>query len=190
MEFNSEVDIADLPRHLAVTELLHYEDRFVAFKLANQVSYRRYRETVQLLDAAVLHPASLEFEPRVLAAGLLYLMTSKYFYDSSYALLHHTGGCAAFGAAYAAQWESAQAVQDLYLEFAAVAADIEHSSDLYAVAGFLHEFLDLEVPLELPIVCRVQSKSQLERHYEEFLAYQTHSTVTLEFVTRRLRRGN
>lgn len=51
----------------------------------------------------------------------------------------------------------------------------------------LHGFLELELKMELPIVCRIQSKTRLESHYEEFLAYQTHNSNNLEFVTSKLR---
>lgn len=46
---------------------------------------------MQILDAGTLDAEVLKHTPRTQAAGLLYLMISKFFYESNYALLYYDG---------------------------------------------------------------------------------------------------
>jgi hypothetical protein len=187
--------------------VLHYahvtpeEARMVIFKHANQVSYRRYREMLQVLDVAMLDPSVLRYTPRETVAGLLYLMLSKFFYESNYDLFFdpaipqydYDNLSACFGEGSSArlssqrQTEGSGVVQELYSKFIKSAAEINSLEEIYASVAFFHPFLEYECSFELPSVCKTQSKSRLESHYEEFLSYQTHNPGNIEFVSRRLR---
>lgn len=164
-----------------------YEDRMILFKQANQKAYKRYRETMQILDVSLLHPACLNFIPRYLACGLLYLMISKFFFESNYALLYFNGqiddedeqsadGNDPF------RLESTGTVQELFEEFVGSAADVENIEEIYESVSFFHPFLEFESSFDLPVVCKLQSKARLESHYEDFLAYQTHNQKNLDFL--------
>ncbi|OMJ76763.1 hypothetical protein SteCoe_23775 [Stentor coeruleus] len=169
-----------------------FEERMILFKQANQRAYRRFRETMQILDVSLLHPGSIKFPPKYLACGLLYLMISKYFFESNYALLYYNGDSQESDyrekeldesvEADPFRLESTGTVQELYEDFIRAAVGIENIEEIYGSVSFYHPFLEFESSFELPVVCRTQSKSKLESHYEDFLAYQTHNVRNLDFV--------
>lgn len=187
--------------------LLHYshvqpdEARLVVFKTPNQQSYRRYRETIQVLDVSLLDPAVLRYTPRETVAGLLYLMISKFFYETNYDLFFdkavpeydYDNLSACFGEGSAArissqrQTEGSGVVQELYATFIKAAAEVTSLEEIYASVAFFHPFLEFECNFELPSVCKTQNKARLESHYEEFLSYQTHNSGNVAFVSKRLR---
>lgn len=198
--------------HLPVSEKeMHqrlYEKRCIFFKEANQRAYKRFRETMQILDLSMLNNENTKFLPRVLCGGLLYLMISKYFYETNYALLYFNGpeyleptnnsqndnlnmwfGDEKEFADHAEMTESqhiegATVVQELYSGFLAAALEIKNIEEIYQIVSFFHPYLELEIIYDLPTVCRTQSKSRIESHYEEFLSYQTHNSHNLEFISR------
>jgi hypothetical protein len=148
----------------------------------------------------------LKLSPRKLAAGLLYLTLSKYFFESGYTLLYYNGPefpvkkpqhsyqslSVYFGgeiseeltdSEYTANYENATIVQELYTTFLNAAMDIKNIEEIYHSVAFLHPYLEFPAVYDLPSVCKVQSKARLESHYEEFLAYQTHNANNIQFVT-------
>mmetsp|Transcript_9656 Transcript_9656/g.18848 ORF Transcript_9656/g.18848 Transcript_9656/m.18848 type:complete len:465 (+) Transcript_9656:41-1435(+) len=177
------------------------EARLVIFKHPNQNSYRRFRETLQILDVSLLDPAVKRNTPRETVSGLLYLMLSKFFYESNYELFFdkaeptydYDNLSACFGEGSSArlssqrQTEGSGIVQELYGTFIKASAEISSLEAIYASVAFFHPFLDFECNFELPSVCKTQNKARLESHYEEFLSYQTHNAGNVEFVSRRLK---
>lgn len=180
--YNSPSDFEHLPPELRSRETKLYEKRMILFKEATQTAYRRYRETMQVLDVGVLHRGSTEIANERLALGLLYLMISRFFYQSGYALLHYEGpGANNSDDQEDSQYENAAVVQDLFLDFISSTVGITDISELYCSVHLFHPLMDLEVSFDLPIVCNVFSKQQIESSYHEFLAYQTHNKRNLEF---------
>lgn len=157
-----------------------FETRMILFKQSNQKAYKRFRETVQILDISLQHPQYLSFSYRQIASGLLYLMVSKYFFDSNYALLYYT--CPESEIIQENDFqndlyslENSEAVEELFRNFIKYAACIENLDEICPIANFFQAFLEFELVFELPVVCRVQSRSKLESHYEDFLAFQTYN---------------
>lgn len=201
MPGNSQADFDLLPHDQRMAEKSALDQRMITFKQSNQFSYKRYRETLQLLDSACLDVAFVQFKPKYLAACTLYLALSKFFFKENYSLFKHfrkneMNISLSFGNGKledfllepdADPYESALMLQDIYSNFLASTLSIYDWSDLQGVLNFLHPFLELEVPLELPSICKVQAKEKLEAHYEEFLAYQTFSPYSLEFVARKIK---
>lgn len=185
------------------------ESALICFKQSNQHSYKRYRETVQVLDVAYLDAGVLHYSPRHIVAGLLYLSVSKYFYASEYSLFPYIKGAiteekcdlegnqdslaVAFGdgkwvgSGEAAAVRQAQEVQELFEEFSRRALEVRNIEEIYPSVAFLHEFMELEAGLELPIACKVLPKARIESHYEDFLAFQTHNTSNVPFISPRLK---
>ena len=165
---------------------LAYEERMILLKQANQRAYRRFRETMQVLDVALLHPESMKFLPKHLACGLFYLMVSKFFFESRYSLLYFNGEEESFDDLCddndPFRLESTGTVQELFEEFIKAAAGIENIEEIYASVSFFHPFLEFESSFDLPVVCKLQSKAKLESHYEDFLSYQTHNLKNIDFV--------
>lgn len=172
------------------------EAELVLFKQASQPSYRRYRETLQILDAACLDADMLRYSPRMAVAGLLYLMVSKYFYETDYAILPalraetllapDTSLSLCFGAGEDEPLQS-HFVQLLFGAFAQRALEIRSVEDIYPTVAFFTPYLEYEAAYDLPVACRLVQRSRLESHYEDFLAYQTHNQGNLAFVSPRLR---
>jgi len=215
VNYNKLKDFDHLPPEEKKREQKKFEKRMIVFKNSNQQAYKRFRECLQILDIGILSPGITKITPRNGAAGLLYLMISKYFYETNYTLLYYTGPdyqesapCMALNECNnismcfgeegigpigledhreAQNFENASVVQELYSGFISSACDIKNIEDIYEAVAFFHPYLDFEVIYELPLVCKVQSKAKLESHYEEFLAYQTHNVNNVEFVTQKLR---
>jgi cyclin E len=163
-----------------------FEERMILMKQANQKAYKRFRETMQVLDVALLHPDSMKFLPKHLSCGLLYLMISKFFFESNYALLYYNGEeCEDNYDPF--RIESTGTVQELFEEFINSAAGIENIEEIYASVSFFHPFLEFESNFDLPVVCKLQSRAKLESHYEDFLSYQTHNQKNLDFVQNNLK---
>jgi hypothetical protein len=178
-----------------------FERRMILFKAPNQQAYKRYRETLQVLDTSALEITSIL--PKYMASGLLYLMVSKYFFESNYELLYFNGpdfspknktrlamyidenGAQLTGADY--NLESSSHVQELFSSFIAASLGVQSIDEIYEAVKYLHPIMEIEIDYSLPVVCRTKTKSNLERHYGEFLTFQTHTTKNLEFVSRRIK---
>lgn len=207
--YNRPKDFASLPQSEKEMHQRLYEKRAIVFKEPNQRAYKRYRETMQILDVSMLKTESMKYLPRVLSGGLLYLMISKYFYETNYSLLYFNGPeydepsrnshndnlnmwfgdskefddeCEELTESQ--HIEGATVVQELYSGFLAAALEIKNIEEIYQAVSFFHPFLELEIVYDLPTVCKTQSKARIESHYEEFLSYQTHNSHNLEFVSR------
>ena len=157
-----------------------YEERYISFKLANHISYRRFRETMQVLDASCLDISMLKHNPRHIAAALLYLSISEYFRQTHYSLL-------TFGSPFQEKLsfdprEMEGLVEEIFVNFIAAALDFKSLDQICPTASALFPFFKIELNNDLPLVCKVQPKHKLEAHYEEFLAYQTHNAGALSFV--------
>ena len=200
--YNHPHDFKSLMPEEKAKQQRNYEKRMILFKEANQQAYKRYRETVQILDAASLE--STRFLPKHCSGALLYLMVSKYFFESNYELLYYNGpeyepkhlckmnmyidenGSEMTGIEF--NIESSSCVQELYSKFLAETLDIQTIDEIYEAVKYFHPLMELEIDYCLPVVCKAKSKVNLERHYGEFLTFQTHSPKNLEFITKRIKK--
>lgn len=162
--------------------------RFIVFKYENRNSYERYRETFQILDVACLNTEIMRFSQKTVAASLMYLMVSKYFSESLYALLHYEGddqGGFLFNEETAC--ENPQIVDSLFGEFANETIELRKVADVSECVEFLYEYLEFDVLLDLPLACRVKGPEKVREHYEDFLVYQTHNVNNMEFITEKVK---
>lgn len=179
-----------------------YEKRMVFFKAPNQQAYKRYRETLQILDAASLECG--KFLPKYCASGLLYLMISKFFFETNYEMLYFNGpeyepkrfenlnyyvdenGSELNGVEF--NIESSSYVQELFSEFIEATFEVKSIDEIYEAVKYFHPLMELEIDFCLPVVCKTKTKATLERHYGEFLTFQTHSAKNLDFIVKRLKK--
>jgi len=178
------------------------QDCIITFKQANQRSYSLYRETLQIMDVAYLDFNALRYSNRHLVAALLYLMTSKCLYETEYRLLKAVLGEEEIGslevlfgtekmrnsreyANKADQLVFATQFQSLFLDFLRSSVEIHYIEEIYPAVAYLHGFLGFEASFELPEVCKMKPRAELESHYEDFLAYQTHNPAGVAFVSQR-----
>jgi hypothetical protein len=147
-----------------------YSDQLLLYKDANEDSYRRYREVMQMLDVCSLDPRIRTFPPSDFASALFYVYTSKFLYESGYLML---GGDPLEGPA---------AAHELITTFLVSTMKLLGIECLTTAMTFVQEFLDFPIQFDMPTACQVLSKEQIEQHYEEFLCYQTHHSGNLEFI--------
>lgn len=156
-----------------------FEFRYVSFKMANHVSYRRFRETLQVLDAFCLSAEGLRYCLRSVAAGLMFLAVSEYFRQTKYELL-------TFRTEYSEmKYDSSDlqtATEKLLNDFITASLSFNSLDEVCPAASALFPFFRIELNNDLPPVCKFQTKQRLESHYEEFLSYQTHNPNSLLFV--------
>ena len=201
MPGNNPEDFDMLTHEHKLLEKSALDQRMISFKQSNQFSYKRYRETLQIIDTACLDLGSVQYKPKCLAASVLYLALSKFFFKENYSLFKHfkkneMSISLSFGNSRmedyclnsdADPYESAMMLQDIYSNFLGSTLNIYDWNELQGPVNFLHPYLELEIGLELPSICKVQAKEKLEAHYEEFLTYQTYTAYSLEFVGRKIK---
>jgi hypothetical protein len=177
-----------------------YEQRMIVFKDKTKAAYARFRETLQVLDAAMLDHNVLQMTPRLASSGLLYLMLNKFFYTSDYALVLYTGepnypsaslslafGSPAYDNVSASRVEEGSAkVKELVCNFLSLAAEVSDPGQLELAVNFFEGFVPMSLEFSLPLVTRCMTAEALEQQvYEEFLSYQTYNPLSREFVCRR-----
>lgn len=199
--FNNYNDFKRLLPHDKTKQQKLYEKRMILFKAPNQTAYKRFRETLQILDASSLEVNNIL--PKFNAAGLMYLMVSKYFFESNYELLYYNGpeyepkiicklnmyidenGAQMSGVEF--NLESSSFVQELYSSFIKATFCVQNIDEIYEAVKYFHPLMEIDIDFSLPTVCKVKTKSNLERHYGEFLTFQTHSSKNLDFIANRLK---
>jgi hypothetical protein len=147
------------------------------FKKTDEKSYAMFREIMQVLDTATLDVDTLQYQPRVLVASIMYLILSVHYEVLS--------------------------VEDVVNRVAYYSDYLESSEFNALFSGFLEQSFSFELPELLPTIqylCDLfrlpfaydipilNSKHQCyDDHYEEFLSFQTHNKNLLEFVGARIR---
>ncbi|CAG9331526.1 unnamed protein product [Blepharisma stoltei] len=196
--FNSSKDFDDLPPHQKKIQKKLYEKRFIVFKHKNRPAYKRLRDTLQVLDTASLDSEIMKFPPRVQASSLLYLMISKFFYETNYNLLYYDGPGSDLQSEDSfdveefssdSHIESASIVQDLYAGFISSALNIQNIEEIYHSMIFFHPYIEIETSYDFPIAAKIQGKEKIESHYEEFLSFQTYNADAVKIVTQKLKAG-
>ena len=133
-----------------------YEEHYVSFKLANHVSYRRFRETIQVLDASMLDISILKYSPRHVAAALLFLAISEYFRQTHYALLTFTSLYAEMQDLQVQEMQGI--VEEMMVSFVTAAIGIDSLDEICPAARALFPFLNVELNDDLLPVCKIQPK--------------------------------
>ena len=137
------------------------------FKSPKEYSYKLFRQAVGIVDAVALDQERTEFPGWELAVGSLYLVLERE----------------------TCSLQIAGAIKkhfDYWLK-EVFGVQIEELSN---VLSYLYGYLGLPIGYELPRACVVVPKEQLVMHYEDFLAYQSHSSKTLPFVKNRIRQAS
>jgi hypothetical protein len=163
-----------------------FESRYISFKLANNISYRRFRETLQVLDAFCLSIDVLKYSSRSVAAALLFLSVSEYFRQTNFEII-------TFGSEFQnLQFSNVDLRgegEKLLMEFITICLSFSSFDEVCPALSALFPFFNIEINNDLPPVCKFQTKQRLEAHYEEFLSYQTHNQSSLNFVKGHLKQN-
>lgn len=124
------------------------------FKAATQQGYYLYREAMQVLDAVMLDYRHLKLPKNHIVACVLFLVLSK-------------GAEADF--------------LQVYDYWCGLTLDVQVTG-IPQVFLYVSSFAGLELNYALPRACHVFGQDVMSRHYEEFLAYQTHNPHSQAYV--------
>jgi hypothetical protein len=148
------------------------------FRQATEVSYKLTRDVYQLLDTMTLDHTTHRYRKPAVVASLLYLVLHSHFVRQRFSLF--SGSLPR--EPHMTQIHNEYAFQELFGYFLYACLGITRVEDIFSTCDFVRVFLTLQPKYDLPSVCRQQSREQLESHYEDFLAFQTHHSEGLAFV--------
>lgn len=153
----------------------------LTFKSSNEISYARFREVMQILDLIILDYNSLQYKPRGLIASILYLIIGIHVDEFTIAMI----------------WQnftfSSNAFLNEDIEYNILFTDFLELSfgfqihELAPTIQFVSSFMGIPFNYDLPI--SAQNKNILEGNFEEFLSYQTHHPLALEYTKWRIMNG-
>ena len=150
---------------------------FITFKLQNEWAYRRFRETHQILDMALLHVGVIEHRASYLTASLLYLLVNKWLRQTEFAL---------FGEPQSQAEQVAQA-HSLCECFLTSVLRVPDLSVLQPSTQFLWNFIEFTAevnrsPVDEQMSDEYKQVRLTQAHYEDYLSFQTHLPGCLQFV--------
>ena len=156
---------------------------------------------MNIADATNLDLQSLDIEPRVLASALVYTQLFRLFSNTDFRMLNPVPVTEAtnefdnisayFGDGTQAPShcgsvdiaESTSLCHMVLEEFFQKAVFIDSIEDLCEALQFVGQYAEISKSYDLPLVCKYKPKAELESHYEEFLAYQTHHSQNLQYIS-------
>lgn len=146
----------------------------LTFKSSNETAYARYREVMQIMDLIVLDHRWLQYKPRGLVASIMFLLLGIHTGDFHIEMIwsefiYTSSGFLDINSNYKQLF-----IDFLYLSFGF------HLNELAPTIQYVSMFMNIPFNYDLPIYA--QQKNSLEENYEEFLSFQTHHPLGLEFA--------
>lgn len=150
----------------------------LTFKTSNETAYSRFREVMQIIDLIVLEYSSLQYKPRGLVAAVLYLILGLHVGEFSIELIWST-----FVYSSSRFLDQNSMYNLLFMDFLYLSFGFQ-LHDLAPTIQYVSSFMGIPFNYDMPMY--VQNKNSVEGHYEEFLSYQTHHPLALEFIKQRI----
>jgi len=180
--YMNQWDIYITTNEYALSNPIIQSNQDITFKTSNESAYARFREIMQILDLIILDHTWLQYKPRGLVASVMFLIVgihvgefdlemiwNEFVYTSNKFLDHDSIYIMLF-------------MDFLYLSFGF------QLHDLAPTVQYVSSFMSIPFNYDLPLYA--QQKNALEGHFEEFLSYQTHHPLALEFIKQRIMSGN
>lgn len=152
------------------------------FKSWNESAYARFREVMQILDLMIIDHSWLQYNPRGLVAATMFLILGIHAREFDAELI----------------WNEFIYTANRYLdgnsEYSLLFMDFLYLSfgfqleDLVPTVQYVSSFMSIPFNYDLPMYA--QQQNALEGHFEEFLSYQTHHPLGLEFVKQKIASNN
>ena len=155
--------------------ILSLKDPHVVFKETDQLAYSRFRELMQIIDISVLDARSLQYLPRTIVAASMYII-----------LAYHCGQATKQQLAYDLS-KSSQFIDrrfpfnNLYGDFLMANFGFQ-LEELIPAIQFMSEFMGISFNYNTAAI----PNEVIDSSYEEFLSFQTHNPMQLDFVKKRL----
>ena len=147
-----------------------------SFKKTDEKSYAMFREVMQILDSVVLDVDTLQYQPRILVASVMYLILSMH-YDvlDIEAIVNRVG--------YYSDYLEPNEFNEMFAMFLEQSFSFE-LAELLPTIQYVSDIFKVPFAYDIP---KLNSKHQgNDDHYEEFLSYQTHNKNVLEFIGARI----
>jgi len=157
------------------------EEGLIQYKQPNEKSYARFREMMQLIDCAILDVQTLQYKPRTLIASFMYMTLGKYFKQFTTQQIHDE-----FPHSSLHLINQEYAFNHLFGDFLIYSFGFE-LIDLLPSIQYGSTFFKLPLNFDLPTAAKINKENVLEGHFEEFLAYQTHHPLNVDYIRKRPR---
>lgn len=150
----------------------------LTFKSSNEVSYARFREVMQILDLIMLDYDSLKYKPRGIIASILYLIIGIHVQEFTIEMIWQE-----FIVSSNRFLNFAEEYNWLYNDFICLSFGFQ-INELVPTIQYICSFMSIPFNYDLPQ--SAENKNCLEGNFEEFLSYQTHHPLALEFIKSRI----
>jgi hypothetical protein len=178
----SQWDIYISTNEYALTHPTVQNNPDLMFKSWNEGAYARFREVMQILDIMIIDYTWLQYRPRALVAATMFLILGIHAREFDAELI----------------WNEFIYTANRYLdgnsEYSLLFMDFLYLSfgfqldELVPTIQFVSTFMSIPFNYDLPMYA--QQQNALEGHFEEFLSYQTHHPLGLEFVKQKIASSN
>jgi hypothetical protein len=150
----------------------------LTFKSSNETAYARFREVMQLIDAMVLDHTSMQYKPRAVIASVMFLVLGIHVGEFDIEMI-----CNEFVFSSNRFLSLNSMYSQLFIDFLYLSFGFD-LHDLAPTIQYVSSFMSIPFNYDLPMYA--QQKNVHEGHFEEFLSYQTHHPVGIEFVKQRM----
>lgn len=150
----------------------------LTFKSSNETSYVRFRDVMQIIDLIILDHNCLLYQPRGLVVSIMFLVLgihvgvfeiqkiwNEFVYSSNGFL------------------DTNSEFNQLFIEFIFLSFGYQ-LHDLAPTIQYVSSFMSIPFNYDMPMYC--QNNNALEGHFEEFLSYQTHHPLALNYIQQRI----
>lgn len=150
----------------------------LTFKTSNESAYARFREIMQIMDLMVLDHSSLLYKPRGLIASIMYLILGIHVGEFDVHKIWNE-----FVYSSDAFLDPNSLYNQLFIDFSYLSFGFQ-LYDLAPTIQYVSSFMSIPFNYDMPMYA--QNNNALEGHFEEFLSYQTHHPLGIEFVKQRI----
>ena len=153
------------------------------FKLPEEESYQLFRKCYLAIDVILLDIKSLEHLPRVLVASVFYILLGMRmnFYTTEQVIRE-------FPCSSLYLLDESSQMNQIFKLFLNRYLDLE-LMELLPTVQYVSTFFLMPFVVDLPVAMKIDRKQVLKGHFEEFLAYQTHTPTSLKFVLQQRQRN-
>jgi hypothetical protein len=132
------------------------EENMVTFKQANEKSYARFREIMQLIDCSAIDSSTLAYKPRALVAAFMYLIIGKHINEFTPQEIFEE-----FGESSHYLFESRNSYNDLFSDFLLYSFGFQ-LLDLLPSIQYASTYFALPLNFDLPTAAKLNKENVLE----------------------------
>lgn len=176
--YMNQWDIYIATNEYAMTHHVLQQNPGLTFKTSDECAYSRFREVLQILDMVLLDHNCLQYKPRGLVAAVMYLILGIATKEFDVQRI-----CTEFPFTSNGFLDPNSMFNLLFMDFLYLSFGFQ-LHDLAPTVQYVAPFLGWPFNYDLPMYA--QNKNALEGHFEEFLSFQTHHPLSLEFVKQRI----